>query len=188
MAENVRQPIAYNRLANLVKSTGVSTNTASMIDYVRYVKEACLLFTLENYASKFVEKETIKKHYFTDNGLLGIFLNDADTSLLENMCAIFLYKHYNRDDDAPRLYYYNRNIEVDFYIPDEHIAIQASYDIADEATRDREVNALAQLNALEPLKQAFIITYDQEDLIERNGLSISVVPIWKWLLKADMMK
>lgn len=181
LAENVKQPIAYNRLANLVKSTGVSTNTASMIDYVRYVKEACLMFTLDNYASKFVEKETIKKHYFVDNGLLSIFLNDADTSLLENLCAIVLYKRYNSDDDSPRLYYYNRNIEVDFYIPDEHIAIQASYDITDEATRKREVNALVQLNALEPLKQALIITYDQEEIIEKDGLTINVVPAWKWV-------
>ena len=181
LAENVKQPIAYNRLANLVKSTGVSTNTASMIDYVRYVKEACLMFTLDNYASKFVEKETIKKHYFIDNGLLSIFLNDADTSLLENLCAIVLYKRYNSDDDTPRLYYYNRNIEVDFYIPDEHIAIQASYDIADEATRKREVNALVQLNALEPLQQALIITYDQEEIIEKDGLTINVVPAWKWV-------
>lgn len=181
LAENVKQPIAYNRLANLVKSTGVSTNTASMIDYVRYVKEACLMFTLDNYASKFVEKETIKKHYFVDNGLLSIFLNDADTSLLENLCAIVLYKRYNGDDDSPRLYYYNRNIEVDFYIPDEHIAIQASYDITDEATRKREVNALVQLNALEPLQQALIITYDQEEIIEKDGLTINVVPAWKWV-------
>lgn len=181
LAENVKQPIAYNRLANLVKSTGVSTNTASMIDYVRYVKEACLMFTLDNYASKFVEKETIKKHYFVDNGLLSIFLNDADTSLLENLCAIILYKRYNSDDGSPRLYYYNRNIEVDFYIPDEHIAIQASYDITDEATRKREVNALVQLNALEPLQQAFIITYDQEEIIEKDGLTINVVPAWKWV-------
>ncbi len=181
LAENVKQPIAYNRLANLVKSTGVSTNTASMIDYVRYVKEACLMFTLDNYASKFVEKETIKKHYFVDNGLLSIFLNDADTSLLENLCAIVLYKRYNSDDDSPRLYYYNRNIEVDFYIPDEHIAIQASYDITDEATRKREVNALVQLNALEPLQQALIITYDQEGKIEKDGLTINVVPAWKWV-------
>lgn len=181
LAENVKQPIAYNRLANLVKSTGVSTNTASMIDYVRYVKEACLMFTLDNYASKFVDKETIKKHYFVDNGLLSIFLNDADTSLLENLCAIVLYKRYNSDDDSPRLYYYNRNIEVDFYIPDEHIAIQASYDITDEATRKREVNALVQLNALEPLQQALIITYDQEEIIEKDGLTINVVPAWKWV-------
>ena len=139
------------------------------------------MFTLDNYASKFVEKETIKKHYFVDNGLLSIFLNDADTSLLENLCAIVLYKRYNGDDDSPRLYYYNRNIEVDFYIPDEHIAIQASYDITDEATRKREVNALVQLNALEPLQQALIITYDQEEIIEKDGLTINVVPAWKWV-------
>lgn len=77
LADNIMQPTAYNRLANMVKSAGVSTNTASMIDYIRYTKEACLLFTLDNYASKFAEKETAKKHYFTDNGLLSIFLTDS---------------------------------------------------------------------------------------------------------------
>lgn len=72
---------------------------------------------------------------------------------------------------------------MDFYIPDEHIAIQASYDINDETTRKREVNALVQLNALEPLKQALIITYDHEEQIELEGLTISVVPAWKWLMR-----
>lgn len=188
LAENVKQPIAYARLANLVKSAGISTNTASLIEYVRYVKESCLLFTLDNYASKFAEKETMKKHYFVDNGLLNIFLSNANTSLLENLCAIALCKRYNRDDDSPRLYYYKRNIEVDFYIPDEGIAIQASYDIADDATRAREINALVKLNALESLKQAYIITYDQEEQIELKGLTINVVPIWKWLIDIDTIK
>ena len=182
LAENVKQPTAYNRLANMVKSTGVSTNTASVIDYIRYVKEACLMFTLDNYASKFVEKETAKKHYFTDNGLLSIFLTDADTSLLENLCAIHLCKKYNKDDDSPRLFYYYRNVEVDFYVPDESLAIQASYNIQDDDTRNREVNALVALNKIEPLKKACIITYDEEDSLEVNGLKIDVIPIWKWLL------
>ena len=56
LADNIMQPTSYNRLANIVKSAGVSTNTASMIDFIRYTKEACLLFTLDNYASKFAEK------------------------------------------------------------------------------------------------------------------------------------
>lgn len=183
LAENVKQPTAYNRLANMVKSTGVSTNTASVIDYIRYVKEACLMFSLDNYASKFVEKETAKKHYFTDNGLLNIFLTDADTSLLENLCAITLYKKYNKDDDAPGLYYYNRNIEVDFFIPDEALAIQAAYSIQNEDTRKREVTALIELNKLKPLKEACIITYDEEEQIECENLVIDVIPIWKWLLR-----
>lgn len=183
LAENVKQPTAYNRLANMVKSAGVSTNTASVIDYIRYVKEACLMFTLDNYASKFVEKETAKKHYFTDNGILNIFLTDADTSLLENLCAITLYKKYNKDDDVPGLYYYNRNIEVDFFVPDEALAVQAAYSIQNEETRKREVNAIIELNKLKPLKEACIITYDEEEQIECENLVIDVIPMWKWLLR-----
>lgn len=182
LAENIKQPTAYNRLANMVKSTGVSTNTASVIDYIRYVKETCLMFSLDNYASKFVEKETAKKHYFIDNGLLNIFLTDEDTSLLENLCAITLYKKYNKDDYAPGLYYYNRNIEVDFFVPDEALAVQASYTIQNEETRKREVNALIELNKLKPLKEAYIITYDEEEQIERDKLAINIIPVWKWLL------
>ncbi|MBQ3152056.1 MAG: ATP-binding protein [Bacteroidaceae bacterium] len=185
LAENVKQPTAYNRLANMVKSTGVSTNTASIIDYIRLTKEACLIFSIDNYTSKFVEKETVKKHYFTDNGLLSIFLTNQDTSLLENLCAIALYKKYTSDDE-PRLYYYNKNVEVDFYIPEEEMAIQASYTLCDEETRKREVGALVALHKLHQLKKAVIVTYDEEDTLVINGLNIEVVPIWKWLLASEM--
>ncbi len=183
LAENVKQPTSYNRLANMIKSTGISTNTASIIDYINHVKDACLIFTIENYASKFAERESTKKHYFTDNGLLSIFLTDEDTSLLENLCAITLYKQYNKTESAPQLYYYNKNVEVDFYIPDDAIAIQASYSIQNTETRVREVSALIALNKLYPLKRAIIITYDEEEIIEESNLTIEVIPIWKWLLR-----
>lgn len=104
LAENVKQPTAYNRLANIVKSTGISTSTASVIEYVRFAKESCLMFTINNYASKFAERETAKKHYFSDNGLLSIFLMDTDTSLLENLCAVTLHKLYDKDDFNPKLF------------------------------------------------------------------------------------
>lgn len=183
LAENAKQPTSYNRLANMIKSTGISTNTASIIDYINHVKDACLIFTIENYASKFAERESTKKHYFTDNGLLSIFLTDEDTSLLENLCAITLYKQYNKTESAPQLYYYNKNVEVDFYIPDDAIAIQASYSIQNTETKVREVSALIALNKLYPLKRAIIITYDEEEIIEESNLTIEVIPIWKWLLR-----
>ena len=182
LAENVKQPTAYNRLANIVKSTGISTSTASVIEYVRFAKESCLLFAIDNYASKFAERETAKKHYFSDNGLLSIFLLDTATSLLENLCAITLQKLYNRDDLNPRLYYYNRNVEVDFYIPDESLAIQVSYSMQNEETRKREISALTTLNKLYPLKKAIVITFDEEETITDSDIPIEVVPVWKWLL------
>ncbi len=182
MAESVMQPTSFTRVANLVRATGVSTTTASVIDYVKFAKDACVLFSLENYASKFVEKETVKKHYFVDNGLLSIFLTNGETALLENLCAISLYKKYGEE-----LYFYNKNIEVDFYVPDEGYAVQAAYSILGDSsqdTYDREVGALRKLNTFQPLKRMVIVTYDEETTIDiGNSQSIEVIPAWKWLLE-----
>lgn len=179
LADNVMQPTSYNRIANLVKGTGVSTSVASVIDYVRYAKEACILFPLENYASKFVEKETVKKHYFIDNGLLSIFLIGGEAVLLENICAVHLYRKYENG-----LYFYNKNIEVDFFVADEAYAVQVSYSISDEETRKREVDGLKKLHTFMPLKRMVIVTFDEEETIKLDDdRFIEVIPVWKWLLE-----
>lgn len=178
LAESVTKPISYNRIANLIKGTGVSTTTASIIQYVEFAKEAYVIFSIENYSSKFVEKETVKKHYFIDNGLLNIFLSDTSAPLLENLCAIHLYKKY---DD--RLYFYGRNVEVDFYIPENKHAIQACVTLNDDETRKRETDALIKLDRIEDLNIMTIVTLEEEDVITLpSGKAIEVVPVWKWLL------
>ena len=180
LADCVKQPTSYNRISNLVKSTGVSTNVQTIISFVQYLRESCLIFSLENYASKFVEKETVKKHYFIDNGLLNIFLTDPDTALLENICAIHLYQEYGEE-----LYYYNKDTEVDFFVPDAGLAVQACYRLSDDDTTRREVRALEKLDRIFDLKKLSIVTRDTETTIPlSNGKSIQVVPVWKWLLGA----
>ncbi|MBO7627787.1 MAG: ATP-binding protein [Paludibacteraceae bacterium] len=182
LAENVMQPISYNRIANVIRTTGTSIAVSSVSDYVRYAVDACMIFSLENYASKFVEKETVKKHYFVDNGLLSIFLLDGNTALLENLCAIHLHKKY-----GDKLYFYNKNIEVDFLIVDEGYAVQVSYSIygdGKQETFDRETKALVQLDKYLSLDRMIIVTYDEEGVVTLdNGKQIEVIPVWKWLLE-----
>ncbi len=182
LAENVMQPISYNRIANVIRTTGISIAVSSVSDYVRYAVDACMIFSLENYASKFVEKETVKKHYFVDNGLLSIFLLDGNTALLENLCAIHLHKKY-----GDKLYFYNKNIEVDFLIVDEGYAVQVSYSIygdGKQETFDRETKALVQLDKYLSLNRMLIVTYDEEGVVTLdNGKQIEVIPVWKWLLE-----
>lgn len=144
---------------------------------MQYLRDSCLIFSIENIADKFVERETVKKHYFIDNGLLNLFLTDPETSLLENICAIHLYKQYGSG-----LYYYNKNIEVDFVVPDEGLAVQVSYNIDDEETKKRETKALVALNKHTNLKKAIIITRDTEDCYQEEDFKIDIIPVWKWLL------
>lgn len=180
LAEGVKQPVSHTRLTNLVSSAGVKIGKATIIDFIRYLKESCLIFPVENYAAKFAERNSNMKYYFIDNGLLHIFLTDANTSLLENIVAIHLHKQYGNN-----VYFYNQNVEVDFIIPEQKTAYQVSYSIADESTYQREVDGLVKLNKLLPMERMYIITKDEERTIAlENGAIIEALPVWKWLLKA----
>ena len=84
--------------------------------------------------------------------------------------------------------YFNRNIDVDFYVPDEWLAVQASYRMSDESTLEREIKALVALNSLYPLKRAMIVTYENKGVMERDGLKIEIVHVWKWVLNSETQK
>ena len=178
LAESVKQPMSFTRLANIISSTGAKISTNTVINYVDYAKDAWLVTPIQNMASKIVDKETNPKYYFTDNGLLNLFLIDANTSLLENLVAVTLLRKYGRSD---AVYFYNKGIEVDFYVSEPQLAIQVCYSLGDVETRKREINALLQFAKHIEVRKMRIITRDEEDIISENGINIEVIPIWKWL-------
>jgi uncharacterized protein len=129
---------------------------------------------------KLHDKETVPKYYFTDNGLLNLFLLDGNTSLLENMVAINLLRKYGRND---AVFFYNKGVEVDFYLPDVCTAIQVCYNLDNsDGTFNREVKALLKIAAALECRHLLIITRDTERLLEISGKKIEVIPVWKWLL------
>lgn len=120
--------------------------------------------------------------YFIDNGLLTLQLLNVDTILLENIVALSLFRKYGHDLDNERVYFYNANVEIDFYVPEEELAIQVAYSIADERTKTREVGTLTKLPNIYPCHRRIIITYDEDNTITDAHGSIEVIPCWKWLL------
>jgi predicted AAA+ superfamily ATPase len=177
LAESVKQPSSFNRLANVVSASGKKISTDTVIDYLGYLKESWLIFSVENFAAKLADKEGNKKYYFIDNGILNLFLPDPQTSLLENLTAIQLRRLYGED-----VYFYHSGVEVDFYVTNEQLAVQVCYSLNDVETRKREVSALLQLAKRMEVKKMLIITRHEENTISENGVNIEVIPIWKWLL------
>ena len=179
MAESVKQPLSYNRIASIVSSTGKKLSTDAAIDYVEYMTETWLILPYENLYGKLQDKETNRKYYFTDNGLLHLFLVDADTSLLENIVAITLRRKYG--DEC--FFWNSKNAEVDFVVPEEELAVQVSYSMADADTFKRETDALIKLNSVQPISRMMVVTMEEESIVEKDGLHIELVPLWKWLLR-----
>lgn len=179
MAESVKQPLSYNRIASIVSSTGKKISTDAVIDYVGHMADTWLILPYENLYGKLQDKETNRKYYFTDNGLLHLFLVDANTSLLENIVAITLRRKYGDGS-----YFWNsKNAEVDFVVPEEELAVQVSYSMADTDTFKRETDGLIKLHSVQPVSKMMVVTMEEESIVEIDGLHIKFVPLWKWLLK-----
>lgn len=178
IAESVNNETSFNRIKNMINSTGIKVGTATLIEYFNYLEDAFLVFSIKNYASKFAERETKKKFYFIDTGVLNLFLVNQDSKLLENAVYLALKRHVASD-----IYYYKRKYETDFYIPETGQLIQVSYSIKDYQTRERELNALKTAMRDLKINEGLIITYDEEEAITDHGHHISVVPFWKWVLE-----
>ena len=177
MAESVMQPVTNNRIAAIVSAAGFKIKPDTVSEYCQYLVDSYLMFPIENFAAKLQDKVSVKKYYFSDNGFISLMVTDADTSLLENLVAITLRKKF-----PDELMYFNSNVEVDFYLPEQKVSYQVSYSIKDPSTREREVRALVRLNNYIPQNGMYIITKDEEENIDIDGCHISVLPAWKWVL------
>jgi hypothetical protein len=176
LAESVNNETSINRIKNLIKSTGVSIGNNTLFDYLNYLESSFLIASITNFHSKFTEKETNKKYYFLDNGILGLFLIEQPTKLLENQ----IYIELRRRGEHP--YFLKRKTEVDFYIPEKGMLIQVSYSIKNPETLEREVIGLRSAMKAFGITNSWIITYDETKELEVQEGIINVVPAWQWLL------
>ena len=63
-------------------------------------------------------------------------------------------------------------------------AIQVCLKVTEE-NKEREISGLTEAMEKFGLKQGLILTYDQEDSVQLQDKKITIMPSWKWLLKAN---
>ena len=142
LADSVMQPSSLSRLKHIIDSSGDSISLPILKDYLEYLEESYLFFSIPNMSSSISEQSTIRKRYIVDNGLLNLFLFSGETKLLENIVACKLIRKYRNTPEETQVYYYNKNVEIDFCIPSAKMAIQVSYGLGDDAAYRRETGAL----------------------------------------------
>jgi len=177
LAESVNNETSINRIKNIIKSANIKIGNNTLFEYINHLKSSFIIYDIQNYTNKIVDRELKKKYYFADTGLLSLFLINQNSKLLENMVFLELKRRFQDD-----IFYYKRNTEVDFYIPNQELMIQVSYDISDIETRKRELKALLKAMDAEGLSSAIILTYDYAEVIEIKGKKIEIIPAWRWML------
>ena len=175
LAESIKQPLSFTRATNIISSTGTKVGKSTVINYIEYAKNAWLLFAIPNIADNLTDRISNPKYYFIDNGIISLLALDVRTTLLENLVALALLRKYGSRD---AVYHYNHEIEVDFYIPEEELAVQVCYSL-DQNAYDREIGGLLKIEEQLPVKRSIVVTFDEEREIEVNGKKINVIPAQK---------
>lgn len=145
LLKNNATSFTVNKFFNDLKSQGFNVGRSSVYDYLSYIEDAYLIFTVPLYSESIRKVQSNpKKIYAIDNGMVHantFNLTNNTGRTLEN--AVFL--DLRRRGDTIYYYVTNEGYEVDFLsrnLQGELFLYQVAYEMNDEKTKNHETRAL----------------------------------------------
>jgi len=177
IAENITKDFSVTSLANKINPV-YKTSVPTVTDYFNILPEPFLTANIYPFRNSFVQRESKRKTYLTDNSFIWLNRISPDSSrLFENLVFNFLQRK------QAELFYYktSNNLEVDFFMVEGESKklIQASYSIENSDTRDREIRALVKAMDEQNLNVGFIYTNNNTEKITINNKTIIITLLWK---------
>ncbi len=147
LLSNASAPFSVNKFYNDTKSQGYKVGKDTIHNYMDYIEDAYLAFTVPVYSeSSRARQNTPKKIYAVDNGLINAIslkIKDVYGKLLENQ----VYLDFRRQGKEIYFYITSDGYEIDFITIDKLGAreiIQVVWDMSSPQTMAREQRALKQ--------------------------------------------
>ncbi len=180
---SVTKPFSVNKVYNDLKSLGYKISNKYLYNYQDYCDSIFLTKSTSKFDfSEIKQTKSEKKIYVIDNGLLNAIefsMSENKGKLLENAVCIEFFKM------GIYPFYYRDYNECDFIIKhnNELKPVQVSYSIDNDDTRKREFKGLHEACSFLNTSKGIIITFEQEEKISYKGISISIIPFYKYFLK-----
>ncbi len=180
LLSNVAKKISFNNLKNLLNFSSAS----KVKNYVDALGEAFLFFTVSKYdpsVKKQIRNE--KKIYCIDSGLINATafrFSREEGRILENIVFLELKRR------GKEIFYEEDKTECDFLIKEGlniTAAIQVSVSLADEATRQREINGLLDAMKKYDLPDGLLLTKGAAEDLLIEERRIKIMPAWAFLLE-----
>ena len=160
-------------------------------NYLMYLNQTYLISTISKYSSRSRERARNEKSYAIDVAFMdkreNAFSGENLGWRLETIVYLeLLRRKAGTENDI--YYYQGRSAEADFVVCDgkKTLAVyQVSYDISNDKTRKREIKGCIAGAKATKCDNIFLITDHESEVIEEDGYSIQVVPIWEWLTREE---
>ena len=158
-------------------------------NYLMYLNQTYLISTISKYSSRSRERARNEKSYAIDVAFMdkreNAFSGENLGWRLETIVYLeLLRRKAGTENDI--YYYQGRSAEADFVVCDGNKTLavyQVSYDISNDKTRKREIKGCIAGAKATKCDNLFLITDHESEVIEEDGYTIQVVPIWEWLTR-----
>ena len=178
---NLTKPTSVNNIYNDLKSQGLKVSKDSLYLWLDYACNIFMLRKVEKYDKSIVKQRSASaKYYVADIALHNaVLLPESEDSgkALENIVYLNLERSLGEED---RVFYFNDSKECDFVVQrGERVAelIQVCW-VLNEENIEREIGGLLAASTFTGCTKCSIITFNQQQSLERNGLHIDVKAIW----------
>ena len=160
-------------------------------NYLMYLNQTYLISTISKYSSRSRERARNEKSYAIDVAFMdkreNAFSGENLGWRLETVVYLeLLRRKAGTENDI--YYYQGRSAEADFVVCDGNKTLavyQVSYDISNEKTRKREIKGCIAGAKATKCDNIFLITDHESEVIEEDGYTIQVIPIWEWLTREE---
>lgn len=148
MADNIGKLISANSIAKYMKSQGESITSTLVINYISFLCQAYILHRVNRYdihGKRIFENND--KFYFDDNGMRNAIAGGTREGDIEKVIENIIYEHLIRLGYQVYVGQLQAG-EIDFVCtkPEgQRIYVQASYIVAEQATREREFGNLRSI-------------------------------------------
>ena len=158
-------------------------------NYLMYLNQTYLISTISKYSSTSRERARNEKSYAIDVAFMdkreNAFSGENLGWRLETIVYLELLRR--KAGTVNDIYYYQgRSAEADFVVCDGNKTLavyQVSNDISNDKTRKREIKGCIAGAKATKCDNLFLITDHESEVIEEDGYTIHVVPIWEWLTR-----
>ena len=158
-------------------------------NYLIYLNQTYLISTISKYSSRSRERARNEKSYAIDVAFMdkreNAFSGENLGWRLETIVYLeLLRRKAGTENDI--YYYQGRSAEADFVVCDGNKTLavyQVSYDISNDKTRKREIKGCIAGAKATKCDNIFLITDHESEVIEEDGYTIQVIPIWEWLTR-----
>ena len=185
---NLTKPTSINAIYKDIKSQGLKVSKDDLYLWANYICDIFMFIRISRYDRSLIkEQKSLDKYYCIDNGLRGAVLMPQSNDNGKGLENVVLLQLNRTKQPTDKITYYQGDKECDFVLQrNESVVqlIQVTWDMTDENTRAREINGILEASKVTGCNELYIITKEEEGLVEIEGKQIQILPAWKWLLSS----